>query len=163
MAPIESRRKTTADPAEDSSARRSSSECSPTGMMRPKFNFAANQDGPWPRSLDELRGKANTLLQIATEIYQETVATGSPTEITVRESYVQGVWDAAHWTLATEPEAPMSRQVRPVTNAAVTYEAALAGLILQDVEDQAAAAFAGGVFAWLSWLMGITSNVPWPA
>jgi hypothetical protein len=122
------------------------------------FAYDANTDGPWPRSDAELTAAVRELFLTAIAVDQQVTDPAAP--FTVAQAYVHGVWVAAHWTLAARPDAPVSRQVTPVTDATVKGQARLADKLRQQgTGEDITAAYANGVIAWLSWLVGACDSV----
>ena len=134
------------------------------------FNFEANGDGPWARTPAEFAVLLRDLITQFRRMHQVRTALRTGAQAPLGVEYVEGVWASAHWTLATQPEAPMTGEARPVRDAVIRSELEVADVMADlgrtasdDEHDvRSLGAYAEGVRAWFAWLSGAASHVPWP-
>ena len=166
MAPIEIRPITTTDlPA------RSPDTAATQAAARAGFNFDANTDGPWARTPAEFAVVLRELVTQFRRMHQVRASLEAGAPVPLGVEYVEGVWASAHWTVATQSEAPMTGEARPVCDAVIRSELEVAD-VMADLGRTACdgqhdvrglGAYAEGVRAWFGWLSGAASHVPWPS
>ena len=166
MAPIEIRSITTADLGAgfpDAAATQAAT--------RARFNFDANTDGPWARTSAEFAVVLRELITKFRRMHRVRASLEAGVPVPLGVEYVEGVWASAHWTVATQFEAPMTGEARPVCDAVIRSELEVADVMADlgrtacdDQHDvRGLGAYAEGVRAWFGWLSGAASHVPWPS
>jgi hypothetical protein len=128
---------------------------------RGEVDYAANEDGPWPRMPDELDGQMYRLLDERAAI-REAAGDEPSDEVLLREAYAEGVWAAANWTLGRRREAPLTQVPLVVNNAGLREEISVARAVIDADEGARGVAYARGVLAWFGWLAGARDGVPYP-
>jgi hypothetical protein len=108
---------------------------------------------PWARSPQEIEGLLHRLDLMVTQIAARPGRTAA--DLSPGEHYAIGVRAAAQWTTGRSAKAPLTEVELTPDVDALAHVLALADYLLSDPDapDQAAAR-AGGVRAWLTWLIG---------
>lgn len=126
----------------------------------PRVDFAANQDGPWPRSPGEFAA-VMTRLMTEREVLARIRATDPGRPATPRLAHAEGVAAAATWTLAVTPKAPMTFMPRAVTDAGIRVEITAARTLIAEDDGRLRMAYARGVLAWFAWLATVSDTIPY--
>jgi hypothetical protein len=131
---------------------------SPPDVAELEWDYAANMDGRWAPTWDAFEEQIGRLLKADLEL----MAAGErpPEQLSARELFAIGAWQAMEWTLGQRPKPPMW-QGPPMP---VCYD--IIGLVAEGAERAAQGsvlpAYAAGVLAWLRWITGQAPEIVYP-
>lgn len=126
-------------------------------------NYAANSDGPWPRTQEEIDAQMTRLAAERAGVEQAPGGGDGRGVVMPRQAYVGGVWAAAQWTLAITVMAPMTFAPIPVDNASIRGQISAARLIRDSDGRRPQGHHARGVLAWFAWLAKAADTIDYPA
>ena len=121
-------------------------------------DYAANLDGPWPRSREEFDVQMTRLMDQRAGVGGQALGQAQAP----RAVYTEGVLAAATWTLALTAQTPVTFTPAVVDNANVGGQITIARDLLTDTEAPLRGAYLRGVLAWFAWLAGAEDTITYP-